>query len=85
MMPASEDAAAPTAAGAVPTPRLDALPEMLTVPEAARWLRIGRNSAYEAAKRGELLAVRIGRRLLVPRAALERFTTAPGAAAGDGA
>jgi excisionase family DNA binding protein len=42
----------------------------LTVEEAAELLGIGRNSAYEAIKRGELRAVRIGRRLLVPRQAL---------------
>jgi excisionase family DNA binding protein len=45
----------------------------VTVVEAAKLLRIGRNSAYEAARRGELPVVRIGRRLLVPRAALEQL------------
>jgi len=48
-------------------------PDVLTVAEAARRLRVGRNSAYEAARRGELPVVRIGRRLLVPRLALERL------------
>jgi excisionase family DNA binding protein len=47
-------------------------PDVLTIAEAARRLRIGRNTAYEAARRGELPVVRIGRRLLVPRLALER-------------
>jgi excisionase family DNA binding protein len=45
----------------------------LTIPEAARVLGIGRNSAYEAAQRGELPTVRLGRRVLVPRDALDRF------------
>jgi excisionase family DNA binding protein len=45
----------------------------LTVKEAAKLLGIGRNSAYEAAHRGEIPAVRIGRRLVVSRAALDRL------------
>ena len=48
----------------------DDLPLVLTISEAAKLLRVGRNSAYEAARRGELPTLRIGRRLLVPRAAL---------------
>jgi excisionase family DNA binding protein len=45
----------------------------LTVEEAATSLGISRASAYEAVRRGDIPAVRIGRRILVPRAALERF------------
>jgi excisionase family DNA binding protein len=44
---------------------------VLTVEEAARELRIGRSAAYEAVRRGELPAVRIGRSLRVPRHCLE--------------
>ena len=44
-----------------------------TVVEAAVLLGIGRNSAYEAIKTGTLPSVQIGRRILVPRAALERM------------
>ena len=44
-----------------------------TVEEVAHVLGIGRNSAYEAVRRGEIPAVRLGRRLLVPKAALERL------------
>lgn len=47
--------------------------DTLTVDEAAARLGIGRNAAYDAIHRGELPALRIGRRLLVPRAALERM------------
>ncbi len=43
----------------------------LTVDETARCLGIGRNSAYEAIARGEIPVVKIGKRLLVPKAALE--------------
>ena len=44
-----------------------------TLNEVAAILRISRGSAYEAAKRGEIPTIRIGRRLLVPCAALERL------------
>lgn len=44
---------------------------VLTVEEAAAELRIGRSAAYEAVRRGELPAVRIGRSLRVPRHLLE--------------
>jgi excisionase family DNA binding protein len=45
----------------------------LTIPETARRLRIGRRQAYEAAARGEIPTIRIGARVLVPVAALERM------------
>ena len=45
----------------------------VTVQEAATILGVGRNKAYEAARSGEIPTVRIGRRLLVPLAALERL------------
>jgi excisionase family DNA binding protein len=45
----------------------------MTVPEAARVLGIGRDAAYRAAARGELPTLRVGRRILVPVAALERL------------
>ena len=44
-----------------------------TVEEAAEVLGIGRNSAYEGVRTGEIPSVRIRRRILVPRAALERL------------
>jgi excisionase family DNA binding protein len=46
---------------------------VVTLYEAAQILRISRGSAYEAAKRKEIPTIRIGRRLLVPAAALERM------------
>jgi excisionase family DNA binding protein len=45
----------------------------VTTAEAARLLGISRNLAYEAARRGEIPTIRIGRRILVPIAALERL------------
>ncbi|MCP4317733.1 MAG: helix-turn-helix domain-containing protein [Hyphomicrobiales bacterium] len=44
-----------------------------TMPEAAQILGIGRTAAYEAARTGELPTIRIGKRILVPAAALDRF------------
>jgi excisionase family DNA binding protein len=46
---------------------------VVTLDEAAAILRISRGSAYGAAKRKEIPTIRIGRRLLVPAAALERM------------
>src|SRR5881396_1800720 len=43
------------------------------VEEAGRLLGISRNSAYEAVRRNELPVIRVGRRLLIPRAALQRL------------
>ncbi len=45
----------------------------LTIPEAAKRLGVGRNTLYDAVKRNEVPHIRIGRRVLVPLAALERF------------
>lgn len=44
-----------------------------TIEEAARLLGIGRNHGYEAAKRGDIPTIRMGKRLLVPKAALDRM------------
>lgn len=48
-------------------------PLTMSIAEAARLLGISRHSAYSAAKRGELPVLRMGSRLLVPRAALMRL------------
>lgn len=50
-------------------------PEAATVdvPTAAKILGIGRQSGYAAVKSGEIPSIRIGRRLLVPVAALDRM------------
>ena len=50
-----------------------------TVEEAGRLLGLSRNSTYEAARTGELPTIRLGRRVLVPRAALERLLESAGA------
>lgn len=53
---------------------------VVTLNEAAVMLRISRGSAYEAARRKEIPTIRIGRRLLVPAAALERMLAGNSAA-----
>ena len=56
-------------------PELNQSPDRLTitVTEAAKRLGIGRNSAYAAAKDGTIPTIKIGRRLVVPVAALDRM------------
>jgi excisionase family DNA binding protein len=43
----------------------------VSVPEAAKLLGISRAHAYELVARNELPAVRLGRRLLIPRQVIE--------------
>jgi excisionase family DNA binding protein len=59
--------------------------QTLTVEEAARTLGCGRNAAYQAVRRGEIPAIRLGRRILIPRVALERLLETQGKAASPAA
>jgi len=54
------------------------LPDALTVEETCRVLRLGRNSVYEGIRRKEIPSVKIGRRLLVPKAGIERLLSGTG-------
>ena len=48
----------------------------LSVPAAGRlYYGLGRNGSYDAAKRGDIPTVRVGRLLRVPVAAMERMLT----------
>jgi hypothetical protein len=48
-------------------------PKTLTVPEAGRvYFDLGRNASYEAARRGDIPTIKIGRLLRVPVGAMER-------------
>jgi excisionase family DNA binding protein len=49
-----------------------------SVEEAAKLLGISRSLAYEAVHRGEVPSMRIGRRILVPKAALKRYLSLAG-------
>lgn len=42
-----------------------------SVEEAGKLLGLGRSGAYEAVRRGDIPTIRIGRRWLVPKAALD--------------
>ena len=48
-------------------------PATISVEEAARRLGIGRNQGYEAAHKGQIPTIRIGKRLLVPVESLSRM------------
>ena len=52
-------------------------PKTLTVPEAGRqYFGLSRKASYEAAARGEIPTIKIGRLLKVPVRALERMLDA---------
>ena len=46
---------------------------VLTVPEAAKLLRIGIGRCYELARCGQLRSIKIGKRILIPRASIFEF------------
>lgn len=48
-------------------------PDVLTVPEAAKLLRIGKNQAYELVKNGRLGAIKLGKKIIVPKLSLIDF------------
>lgn len=48
-------------------------PTLPVYPDTARILGVSKASAYAAAARGEIPTIRVGRRLLVPTAALRRM------------
>jgi len=49
-----------------------------TVPEAGQLLGVSRATAYELAKQGIIPTLRLGKRLVVPRIALERLLNSAG-------
>lgn len=53
-------------------PAIDSLPPLLTVEQLIRLTQLGRSTIYEALRRGDLPSVRVGRRVLIPKAALMR-------------
>jgi len=61
------------------------LPPVLTVAQTAAFLGVSRGLAYEAARTGEIPALKIGRRIVVPRDALLARLAGAGSlgAAGD--
>jgi excisionase family DNA binding protein len=43
------------------------------VVEAGQRLGLGRNASYEAARRGDIPTIKIGKRILVPKARFDRM------------
>lgn len=61
-------------------------PATITVAEAAKLLGIGRQTAYDLVSQGKLPgALRLGRRIVVSKRALERFLESPNETDGNGA
>ena len=52
---------------------------VLSVKEAREQLGLSRGLMYEAIRNGQIPSIRIGRRILIPRAALERLLEKAGA------
>lgn len=50
-------------------------PLLLSVPDAAVVLGIGKTLMWEMVRRGDVPVVRLGRRVLIPRAALHEIAT----------
>lgn len=53
------------------------------IEEAGRLLGVGGNQAYEAARTGQIPTIKIGKRILVPKAAFDRMLNGGGDGAGD--
>ena len=52
---------------------MNTIPQTISVPKAGRdYYGLGRNAAYNAAKRGDIPTIRIGKILRVPIRALEQ-------------
>ena len=48
----------------------DSLPIVLSVPELAAVLQIGRNATYDLVRTGQIRCVRIGKTIRIPQSAL---------------
>lgn len=47
--------------------------DVITVPELAKMLRIGRNTAYDLANSGKLLVVKVGNQIRIPKSSVLNF------------
>ena len=52
---------------------IDNEPLVLNVTTVAKLLSISRNSCYEAIRMGQIPSLRFGRRIVIPKAALDRL------------
>jgi excisionase family DNA binding protein len=62
-------------AAPAPSPRTE--PLVYSIEQVARLLGISRSHAYESVQRGQLPHIKLGARILIPRAALDRMLEAP--------
>ena len=49
------------------------LPLTLTVEEASRILRVGRNTAYDLVRCGKLRSIKVGKQIRIPKQALQDY------------
>lgn len=56
----------------IPTRSQHRDPLLVSIPETCRLLSLGRTSVYELIEAGDLRVIRVGRRVLVPTAELDR-------------
>ena len=52
------------------------MPLVLTIPDVAATLQIGRSAAYALARSGELFTIKVGSQIRVPRSALIAYLKA---------
>ena len=55
----------------------DEIPAVMTVPELAAFLGVGRGQAYALARSNQLDVIRVGKQIRIPRHAVLRFLGAP--------
>lgn len=63
-------------------PELDQLPDVLTIPELQKMLRIGRCTAYRLIQSKEIRSIRIGKNIRIPKKFVIEFIKAQ-CASGD--
>jgi len=54
-----------------------------TVPQAGEVLGIGRSAAYQGVHTGEIPSIKIGNRIVIPKAALDRMLNEAGKSTSD--
>ena len=50
-------------------------PDVLTVPDVIRLLRIGKNSVYKLLKEGKIGSIKQGKKIIIPKVCLVEFLT----------
>ena len=53
------------------SPRIEDLPELVTIEEYAAFMRQGRSKSYEDVRLGRIKSIRLGRVIRIPRRAIE--------------